>query len=391
MKQFFIEYKNKILLCTYTAILAAMAFNYEVVIGTVFSILSMGKPLYYGIAIAFVINLPMKKIETLLKKVGKDNKRWQSSVRGVSLCITLVIAIIVLYIVLAIILPKVFSSLELIFSNFGHFIATSAKNVDAAFKEFNLDIRLSEIDAIKELQNISWQSVFSSSLSVISGLADGVIKNVMNFTGTFFQWFLSFCLSLYLLLGKEKFIVQLRKVVLAFTNSKRSQKIFEIATKTNEIFTKFVGGQLVDCLIKGVLFYIIFIILNYPMPELMAIIIAVFSIVPVFGPIAAMVVDCILLLALQPSSSIWFIIIFQVVSNLESNIIYPKIVGNSIGLPGIWVLLSIFVLGDVFGILGMLLAVPVTALLYTLFKEYVQHRLVKKKIAVEEYEERSES
>lgn len=381
MKNFLQEYKNKILLCTYTVILAVVALNLTTVINAVLMVIQIGKPLFYGIAIAFVINLPMKKIESLLKKVGKDNKKWQELVRSVSLIITLIIVIIILYIAMAVILPKVFSSLQLIFSNFGQFIASSVKNVDTAFKELNWDIRLSEIDAIQQLQKISWQSVFSESISMLGVFADGVITNIIKFTGSFFQWFLSFCLSIYLLLGKEKFISQLRKVTIAFTSPKKSQRVFVIASKTNDIFAKFVGGQVVDCVIKGVLFYVIFLLLGYPMPELMAIIIAVFSIVPVFGPIVAMVIDCVLLLALQPGSAIWFIVIFQVVSNLESNIIYPKIVGNSIGLPGIWVLLSIFVLGDIFGVLGMLLAVPITALLYTLFKEYVDKRLEKKQMS----------
>lgn len=383
MKKFIQEYKNKILLSTYVILLTVIALHFKTVISIVLFVLQLVKPLFYAVGMAFIINIPMKKIESVLKTVGKANKKWKETIRSISLIITLIFTIIIVYIAVAFVLPKVLTSLENIFTNFGNFIASSVKNIDTALRELNVDFRLSEIDAIKQLQKISWQSVFSGSITMLGSLADGVISNVMKFTGSFFQWFLSFCLSIYLLLGKEDFIRQLKKVVLAFTNEKHSQQIFTIATKTNDIFTKFVGGQLVDCMIKGILFYIIFLLLHYPMPELMAIIIAICSIVPVFGPIAAMMIDCILLLSLQPTSAIWFIIIFQVVSNLESNIIYPKIVGNSIGLPGIWVLLSIFILGDLFGIMGMLLAVPVTALLYTLFKEYVDKRLDKKKIVIE--------
>lgn len=382
MKRFFSEYKNKILLCTYVVILAAVVLNISKVFGFLMMLITIAKPLFYAIGIAFIINLPMRSIEKVLKKIGKDKQRWQNMTRGVALFVTLVIVFVVLNITLAIILPKVFTSLQEIMNNFGDVITSSVKNIDMFFRQFNVNTNLEDLNVIKELQNFSWQDVFSSSMNTIGLLADGVISNVMSFTGGFFQWFLSFCLSIYLLLGKEKFIFQLQEVILAFSNNKTSQKIFDIAKKTNEIFSRFVGGQLVDCIIKGVLFYFIFLLLGYPMPELMAIIIGVCSIVPVFGPIAAMVIDDVLLLALQPENAIWFIIIFQIVSNLESNIIYPKIVGNSIGLPGIWVLLSIFILGDLFGVLGMLLAVPVTALLYTLFKEYIHHRLQKKQIVL---------
>lgn len=383
MKEFIKENKNQLLIWTYVIILAVVVLNYLSVIAVLKTIISLLSPLFYAIGIAFVINIPMMKVESCLKKVGKENQRWQKSIRSVALLITLILTCIVVYITVAIVLPKVFLSLESIFSNFGQFINSSIRNVNTIFNELNIDFKLEDISFFKELQNISWQNIFSQALNVLGGLADGVISNVLIFTDSFLQGFLSFCLSIYLLTGKEKFLFQLRKVTVAFLSKKRSQRVFQIASEANEIFTKFIGGQLVDCIIKGVMFYVVFLLLGYPMPELMAIIIGVCSIVPVFGPITAMVIDFVLLLALEPSSAIWFIIIFQVLSNLESNIIYPKIVGNSIGLPGIWVLLSIFVLGDVYGILGMVFAVPVTALLYTLFKEFVNERIMNRKIDVE--------
>lgn len=382
VKTFFKENKNQLLIWTYVILFGAIVLNYKIVLSSITTTLNLLKPLFYAIGIAFVINIPMVKVEGLLKKIGKNNKKWQSMIRSVAILITIILVFIVLYIMMAIVLPKVASSLESIFSNFGHFINTSINNIDAVLKDWNIDVNLEEVTFIKELKNFSWQDIFAKALSVLGGLADGVISNVMIFTDSFLQSFLSFCVSIYLLTGKEKFIYQLRKIVIAFLPAKKSEKVFEISSKTHFIFTKFIGGQLVDCIIKGVMFYGVFLVLDYPMPELMAIIIGVCSIVPVFGPITAMVIDAILLLAFEPTSVIWFIIIFQVLSNLESNIIYPKIVGNSIGLPGIWVLLSIFILGDLYGIMGMVFAVPITALAYTLFKEYINYRITSKKIDV---------
>ena len=382
MKTFFKENKNQLLIWTYVILFGTVVLNYQIVLSSIATVLHLLKPLFYAIGIAFVINIPMVKVEKVLKKIGKNNKKWQSMIRSVALFITIILVCIFLYITTAIVLPKVVTSLESIFSNFGHFVNTSIYNINSVLKDWNIDINLEEVAFIKELKNFSWQDIFGKALSVLGGLADGVISNVMIFTDSFLQIFLSFCVSIYLLTGKEKFMYQLRKVVISFLSTKKSEKLFEIASKAHFIFTKFIDGQLVDCIIKGVMFYVVFLVLGYPMPELMAIIIGVCSIVPVFGPITAMVIDAILLLAFEPTSVIWFIIIFQVLSNLESNIIYPKIVGDSIGLPGIWVLLSIFILGDVYGIIGMVFAVPVTALLYTLFKEYINHRITSKKIDI---------
>lgn len=382
MKTFFKENKNQILVWTYVILLGALVLNYKVIFASIGTVLGLLKPLFYAIGIAFVINIPMVKIESYLKRIGKNNQRWQSMIRSIALLITIILVCIVVYITTVIVLPKVVSSLESIFSNFGVFINSSINNINAVLNDWNIDVNLKELAFVKELQNISWQDIFGKALSVLGGLADGVISNVIVFTDGFLQGFLAFCVSIYLLTGKEKFIYQLRKVCAAFISTKQCNKVFEIASKTNFIFTKFIGGQLVDCIIKGVMFYAVFLVLDYPMPELMAIIIGVCSIVPVFGPITAMVIDVVLLLAFEPASAIWFIIIFQVLSNLESNIIYPKIVGNSIGLPGIWVLLSIFILGDVYGVMGMVFAVPITALVYTLFKEYIHYRIESKKIDI---------
>lgn len=382
MKTFFKENKNQILVWTYVILLGAVVLNYKIIWASLITLLGLLKPLFYAIGIAFVINIPMVKVERYLKKIGKDNKRWQSMIRSVALLITIILICIVLYIMIAIVLPKVITSLESILSNFGIFINSSITNINEVLNDWNIDVNLKELAFVKELQNISWQDIFGKALTVLGGLADGVISNVLVFTDSFLQGFLSFCVSIYLLTGKEKLIYQLRKVSVTFMSTKHCTKLFEIAGKTNFIFTKFIGGQLVDCIIKGVMFYVVFLILGYPMPELMAIIIGVCSIVPVFGPITAMIIDAILLISFEPGSAIWFIIIFQVLSNLESNIIYPKIVGNSIGLPGVWVLLSIFILGGMYGVLGMVFAVPLTALAYTLFKEYISYRIESKKIDV---------
>lgn len=125
--------------------------------------------------------------------------------------------------------------------------------------------------------------------------------------------------------------------------------------------------------------YITYRIMGIPFPELNAAILAVLAIIPVFGSIAAMVISFILIFAFNPTQAIWFIVVFQVVTNIESNILYPKVVGNSIGLPALWVLLSIFVLGGIYGVAGMLLAVPCTALVYSLFADFVNKTVKKKK------------
>lgn len=379
MKEFLEKNKNIIFICTYVIVLLVIVLNYTVIFDTLFLILGLLQPLFIAIGIAFILNIPMRKIEQGWNKVFRNNKFILRFARTVSILLTLILAAILLYLLMIIILPKISESIVEVFKSFN----TLINSVNGILKDFNINFKLQDIPYIKELQNMSSDTeVFQQIIKFFGDFTQGVVTNAVAFTNAFFQWFLAFCLSIYLLAGKEKLIYQLRKVILAAFTLRQSNKIFRIGEKANFIFTKYVGGQLVDCAIKGIMFYFVFLILDYPLPELSAAIITVCSIVPVFGPIFAMMIDFVLIFAFDPVQAIWFIIIFQILSNLEGQVIYPKIVGNSIGLPGIWVLLSIFVLGDFFGFVGMILAVPVTALAYDLFSEFINNRLKKKNIKV---------
>lgn len=383
MKEFLEKNKNIIFICTYVIVLLVIVLNYKVIFDTLFLILGLLQPLFIAIGIAFILNIPMRKIEQGWNKVFRNNKFILRFARTVSILLTLILAAILLYLLMIIILPKISESIIEVFKSFNTLINSSVNSVNDILKDFNINFKLQDIPYIKELQNMSSDTeVFQQIIKFFGDFTQGVVTNAVAFTNAFFQWFLAFCLSIYLLAGKEKLIYQLRKVILAAFTLRQSNKIFRIGEKANFIFTKYVGGQLVDCAIKGIMFYFVFLILDYPLPELSAAIITVCSIVPVFGPIFAMMIDFVLIFAFDPVQAIWFIIIFQILSNLEGQVIYPKIVGNSIGLPGIWVLLSIFVLGDFFGFVGMILAVPVTALAYDLFSEFINNRLKKKNIKV---------
>jgi len=383
MKEFLEKNKNIIFICTYVIILLVIVLNYKVLVDLLFLIIGLLQPLFIAIGIAFVLNIPMRKIEQGYNKIFRGRKYALRIARTVSILLTLVFAAIFLYLLMIIILPKISESVVEVFKSFNTLINSSVNSVNEILKDFNIKFRLQDIPYIKELQNMSSDTeLVQQIIKFFGAFTQGIVTNAVAFTNAFFQWFLAFCLSIYLLAGKEKLIYQLRKVVLATLNLHQCNKVFRIGEKANFIFTKYVGGQLVDCAIKGIMFYFVFLLLGYPLPELLAAIITVCSIVPVFGPIFAMMIDFVLIFAFDPIQSIWFIVIFQILSNLEGQVIYPKIVGNSIGLPGIWVLLSIFVLGDFFGFAGMILAVPVTALVYDLFSEFINNRLKKKNIKV---------
>lgn len=373
------ENKKIFILSSYIILLCVFLLNINSVIKGFFFLMDLLMPLFIALGIAFVLNMPMRNIEKWVKKVIKDDKK-QGLIRAISIIITLVLTFFVLFLVFSIILPKVIDSFNLVFANFSKLFDDSINSLDKIMKDnFGVKGSFADLDYVKAVKEISGEKLLGVKFENVLGIASGVISNAMTFMNTFMDVFLGFCLSIYLLSGKEKLLFQAKKVLFAFTSLETSKKVMSIAKEAQKVFEKFVGGQLINCAMIGGICYVTYLIFRFPFPELNAAIVTVLSIIPVFGPLAAMVISFILIFAFSPIQAVIFVIAFQVVTNIESNVIYPKVVGSSIGLPGVWVLLSIFILGDLFGIAGMLFAVPITALLYSLFRDLVNKKLVENK------------
>ena len=236
---------------------------------------------------------------------------------------------------------------------------------------FNIDFRTNDITSINELINMPWQNIVKGLLDFLTKNADGIMANATNFLSTFGVVFTSFIFSLYLLGNKEKFLRQFRKLIAAIFGYKITRVIFHYAHKTNIVFSSFITGQLVEAAILWILYYSTMLLFGFPYPELIATVISIFSFVPFFGPIAAMFVGAFLILSENVFQAFWFMVYFQILSQIEDNFIYPRVVGGTVGLPGIWVLLSIFIFGDLFGIFGTIIAVPSAACIYSLISELV--------------------
>lgn len=378
MFKVFKEYKKPLLISTYIVILFISLLNINSIMKWILFLFDLFTPIFVALGIAFVLNMPMRAIEKQLSKFI-DSSKQKSLLRTISIITTLLLTILVLFLIFSIILPKVIDSFYLVFNNISTLIDNSIKSMDSILKQVGVDVNVKELSYVKNIQSISWKDFLNGQFDTILGVANGVVDNAMAFANTFMDFFLGFCLSIYLLSGKEKLLRQLRNVCDAFFSEKRVEEIYRVAKKAQIIFEKFVGGQLVNCAILGVICYLTYKIMGIQFPELNAALVAILSIIPVFGPLFAMMISFVLIFAFDPLQAVIFIIVFQVVTNIESNVIYPKVVGSNLGLPGVWVLLSIFIFGDLFGLPGMIFAVPFTALVYSLFAELVYSRLAKKR------------
>ena len=191
-----------------------------------------------------------------------------------------------------------------------------------------------------------------------------------------------FVISIYILSNKKKLLSQVRSVLYAYVGRKYADKISEVAVLTNQTFSSFISGQCVEAVILGVMFFLVMSILRLPYSLVISVFIAFMALIPYVGAFLGCVVGMLLIVIVSPMQALIFLITFLVLQQLEGQWIYPKVVGSSVGLPAIWILVSVFVGGKLFGIVGMLFFIPLTSVVYSLLRLNVSHRLKKRGIAI---------
>lgn len=335
------------------------------------------KPLLIALVFAYILNIPMTWIEAKITNQKTSNIINKKS-RAIAITLTVVMTLLVLFFIGSIVIPRIFDSMVQVFTNMSKLIEDVFINIDAILKSLHIDYSMEQW--AKTLLTIPWDELFKNSLSILGKSVTDIFSNAMYFTSVFLVWFLAFVFSLYLLSSKEVLLIQVKKVILVYISEEKAKHFFVYAREVNAIFKNFITGQLVVAIVVGIFYYLCLQLFRFPYPELIAMIIGVFSLVPVFGPMSAMVIGAFLIASKDIMLAIWFVLFFQIVSQIEDTFIYPKIVGKTVGLPGLWVILSIFILGDLFGLLGMLVAVPLTACIYISFSRFIHRRLKEKQI-----------
>lgn len=380
--------KPAILCITYAAILFFIITAIPSLNSSFHRLLSLFTPLFYAIGIAFVLNIPMRNFEKLLKRWIPEKSKFAKRIRGLAVILTLIFAATLAYILFTIITPQIIISLHLLFKNGANYFNQLLTNFNTILEFFNmeqLDVNFDtqNLDAFLMQFNLSWDVLVKNVSNWAIGTGTGLINNLFAFTSGLATWFTGFMLSLYLLSNKEKYIRQFKKLIVAIFGYNISTELFRVGARSNRIFNRFISGQLVEACILGSIYFVVLTLLNIPFAMLISCVIAIMSIIPMFGAMFGMAFGCVLILAVRPIIDvIWFVVIFQVVQTFEGNLIYPRVVGNSVGLPGIWVLLSIIICGSLWGLFGMLIAVPFTALCYSLLSDFINYRLKKQQVVV---------
>lgn len=377
-KTHIVKNNKTMLYITYTVLLAFVIFNYETVFNVIGYIFSMATPFYIAIIIAFILNIPMRKIEYFY---GKKIKK-KGLLRGLSIATTLILAIILIILFSSFIIPKLAESITLIITNIFNYSNRLVTLINDIFARFNLNYAVNYDSIQQALSSMDFNNMLSQSSDILGSAGIQLIFQSFGIFSVFINTITSFIMALYLLANKETHLRQFKKVVTFLFGYKESLVIFDIGAEANHYFNGFVSGQLVECCILTSLMYTGFKLTGLPFPELIAFIIGFASLVPMFGGFVGFGISFVLVLAVEPSRAIIFTICFVIIQQFEANIIYPRVVGGAVGISGLYVLLSLVIFGNLFGFFGLLIAVPSMALIYAVGSRVVNISLYRKRIEV---------
>ncbi len=343
-------------------------------------ILGVISPFVIGSGIAFILNVPMRFIENKLTKINNGSLR-----RSVALVITFILLALVLAVVFWLLIPQIVDTVQSLIPQLYDFFLEVETFVEQTLKQ-NPEL-FQWINSNTDFQSFDWTSAVQKVLSVLGQSVSSVLMTTVSAIGSvttvIFNFVISLVFAIYCLFQKETLARQGRKVAYAFLSENKADYIVRVLRLSNSTFSNFLSGQCIEVCILGGMFAIAMAIFRMPYIPLISVLIAVTAFIPIVGAWIGCVVGTFLILVVDPMQAVWFVVLFLVIQQIEGNMIYPKVVGTSIGLSGMWVLVAIAVGGKLMGVAGMFLMIPFASVLYALFKELTNKRLSALSIAPE--------
>ena len=356
--------------------------NLHIVISTVRVLLGFLFPFIIGFGIAFILNIPMKFIEHHLfgKALKQEKKTVQKLARPVSLVLSICFVICIIVIVMLVVVPELGATFVNIAKKIEENIPVFQKWIDNVFGNNpevvkwaqSLDIEPGKIiDSVLSVLKNGVNNIVSSTVSITMGL----LTTAMNVS-------IGFVFACYVLLQKEKLLQQIKKAMYAMFPEKPVRYLTHVWNLANRIFSSFITGQCIEAVILGSMFFVSMTILHFPYAMLVGVLISFTALIPLFGGIIGCWVAFFLILMISPVKAVLFLGLVLILQQIEGNLIYPHVVGGSVGLPSIWVLVAVTLGGSLMGIAGMLIFIPTVSVIYTLFREWVYARLEKKQLVL---------
>lgn len=334
-------------------------------------------PFVLGAAIAFIMNVPMRALERQLSFIRKDGLR-----RTTAIILTFVIIFLVIAGIIWLLVPQITDTIQSLIPKLTDFFLRLEKML-FAFLEDNPEL-LQWVSSTTGLQSLDWSGLIKNAATMlknsVSVIATGAFSAVGGVTNAIVDLVIGLVFSLYCLARKEILARQGRRILYAFLPEHFCDEAIRVMRLTNSTFSNFISGQCLEALILGCLFAVAMAILKLPFIPLISVLIAVTALVPIVGAFVGCFLGAFFILVNDPFQALIFVAMFLVLQQIEGNLIYPKVVGTSIGLPGMWVLVAVTIGGDLMGIAGMLVMIPISSVLYTLLREFTTKRVETRQI-----------
>lgn len=337
-------------------------------------------PFAIGTVIAFILNVPLRGIERRLSMIKKTGPR-----RALALVLTLAMISLVLALLFRLLMPQVLDTIYRLIEQFPDFLEQfkdKAKSFLESFPELNKWLSNSA-----SFENINWSDILGKALTFAGNSAVSIIEGLLSTIGSIysgiFNAVIAVVFAIYCLFRKEILARQGKRLLYAFVKEKRADYIVRVLRLTNQTFSNFISGQCLEAVILGSMFAVAMTIFRMPYVALVSLLIGITALIPIVGAFVGCILGAFFILVNNPMQALWFAVMFLILQQIENNVIYPKVVGKSVGLPGMWVLVAVTVGGELMGVIGMLLMIPMVSVLYTLLREITAKRLAKKGISAD--------
>lgn len=351
--------------------------RYELFADKISAILS---PFIFGSVLAFILNVPMRGFERLLGRIPKAGVR-----RALAALLTFVLVLLILAGVFLLLIPQLSETLERLIPALINFGTVIGEKIDQFMKDNPELMKWLEENA--DFEMINWSELVQKAVSVLSNsigiILAQAITTISTFATVIMDLVIGVVFAVYCLFHKETLARQGRKILYAYLPERVSDYIIRTMRLTNSTFSNFLSGQCIEVVILGTMFAIAMSIFGMPYIPLISVVIAVTAFIPVVGAWAGCIIGAFFIFVANPTQAFWFVVMFIILQQVENNLIYPKVVGTSIGLSGMWVLVAVGLGGHLMGVAGMFLMIPIVSVFYTLFQEYTHRRLQMRDIDAE--------
>ena len=375
-------------ICVYTFILVCSIILFYLSIsqlgvlwGKIGKVISLLQPFIFGFAIAYLLDFLLRFYESKMKNIKCFEKANFRRKRTVGLILTYITTFLVIVLFMQFVLPQVIDSLVGLINDIPTYINNTTKLFQEIVHKFDLNEEVFNFinTNFNDVTNYIIKQV-TNMLPVLGGLVTSTAAGLWNVV-------LGIIISIYILIDKEKFCALAKKISYAILPQRAADKTIEITHRSSDTFGKFLSGKILDSLIIGILTFVVLTIFKMPYTLLVSVIVGITNIIPFFGPFIGAIPSVIIILFVSPVKALWFLLIILVIQQIDGNIIGPKILGDSIGISAFWILFSILVAGKFLGLVGMVIGVPLFAVIYSIIKEVVESQLDKKglKTKTEDY------